>query len=131
MIVAKFFASASKLAQFLRGSTVRYESNTGKSNSVSDTILEDSDSSIDFEDEGVVATDTVYVSGEGEFIVSSVSGGQITLGSALSAAGLSGLSYRIVDTDTIIDTDNIIYLSQHSYDVARWDLVFDSETFKV
>ena len=131
MIVAKFFSSASELAQHLRGSTVRAESNTGASTGSTTTFLDDN---VDFSDSGVIAGDTVYVSGEGTFLVSSVAAGAsgaITLDSALSATDQSGLSYRIVETDTIVDPNDILYLGQHTYDNTRWDLLYASNTFKV
>ena len=131
MIVNQFFSSASELAQFLRGDTVRAESNTGKSTGSTLALLDDN---VNFSGSGVVSGDTVYISGEGTFLVDSVASGAsgaITLDSALSATDQTGLSYRIVKTDTIIDPNDIIYVGQHTYDNTRWDLVFDSSTFKV
>ena len=121
MILRKTFQNSNALLEWLNGTT-RVEGADGAGTSGSANF--DSAGST-FQTDGVSAGDAVFIDGEGEFTVDSVtSETRIVLSGNLSQT-LSGASFRITYGRVITDYDTEVKLLERDVESGRWHALYE------
>jgi hypothetical protein len=121
MILRKTLQNSSELLEFLNG-TVRVAGADGSGTSGSANF--DSATST-FVTSGVEAGDTVFISGEGEFTVDSItSETRIVLSGNLSQT-LSDTSFKITYGRRVTDYDTEVKVIERDVESGRWNVLYE------